>query len=788
MDAGEACDDGDANSDVDAGACRTDCSLAGCGDGILDPSEACDDGDANSDTVADACRTTCVEPSCGDGVIDSVEDCEGDLLGGATCVSEGYASGSLACSLCVFDEVACIADPAPSVGQVIITEVMANPGAVSDSLGEYFELYNTSASTTLELLGCTVTLAPDTVRTITSSLTIAPGEYLALARSDAPGFAPDYVYDTFIMPNDGGSLAIACGGTVIDEISFPSATAGEAYSLDPDLLDAEENDIAGSWCGAHLSMFDAGDDLGTPGAANGDCQYCGNSIINPGETCDGSDLGGTCTGLGYTGGVLACSDLCSHDTSGCSSEVPNVFFSEYIEGSSNNKFVEIHNGGAGSVDLALCEIRIFVNGADLVSGTVGHISLTGSLLSGASHVVCNSASGDTTLCDETSGAMTFNGDDTVVLHCSGTDVDTIGQVGVDPGSEWMANGVGTQNETIRRNCDITSGDRISDDAFDPSLQWTSYPIDTFNGLGNHCESIAPVPTAGELIITEVMHAAGADWIEVHNPSGADFDIGGCQLTSIHVTETFAMPQVVEAGAYLSIGAASAGFTPDVVIDGFALDTDLDIITLACAGTVDAVEYESAPTGAFPVLDGASLTLAPDHISATANDAASNWCLAVDTYDGSLRGTPGQANAICPTGTVSWSRLQFPHTMTIDAGATSGLVYGQFLIPGVTGDDGSGLTNQVVMQLGYGPFGENPVTHAGFTWITAEHHADFSEPGFEVNSEAQAALPGLAAGDYSYFYRFSNDGGVTWLYADTTGASNAAEFDFNDAGLLEVLAP
>ena len=41
-----------------------------------------------------------------------------------------------------------------------------------------------------------------------------------------------------------------------------------------------------------------------------DCPaYCGNNIIGPGEQCDGSQLGGqTCIGLGYSGGVLSCSN------------------------------------------------------------------------------------------------------------------------------------------------------------------------------------------------------------------------------------------------------------------------------------------------------------------------------------------------------------------------------------------------------------------------------------------------------------------------------------------------
>jgi hypothetical protein len=47
-----------------------------CGDGVVDSDEECDDGPANSDTLANACRTTCVRASCGDGVVDNGEICD----------------------------------------------------------------------------------------------------------------------------------------------------------------------------------------------------------------------------------------------------------------------------------------------------------------------------------------------------------------------------------------------------------------------------------------------------------------------------------------------------------------------------------------------------------------------------------------------------------------------------------------------------------------------------------------------------------------------------------------
>ncbi|TFH23136.1 MAG: hypothetical protein E4H03_06880, partial [Myxococcales bacterium] len=49
-----------------------------CGDGVVDENlgEECDDAGANSDTIPDACRTDCTLPTCGDGVTDTGEQCD----------------------------------------------------------------------------------------------------------------------------------------------------------------------------------------------------------------------------------------------------------------------------------------------------------------------------------------------------------------------------------------------------------------------------------------------------------------------------------------------------------------------------------------------------------------------------------------------------------------------------------------------------------------------------------------------------------------------------------------
>jgi cysteine-rich repeat protein len=57
-----------------------------CGDGTITGSELCDDGPANSDTMADACRTDCRPAHCGDGTTDTGESCDdGNSIAGDGC-------------------------------------------------------------------------------------------------------------------------------------------------------------------------------------------------------------------------------------------------------------------------------------------------------------------------------------------------------------------------------------------------------------------------------------------------------------------------------------------------------------------------------------------------------------------------------------------------------------------------------------------------------------------------------------------------------------------------------
>ena len=179
-----------------------------------------------------------------------------------------------------------------------------------------------------------------------------------------------------------------------------------------------------------------------------------------------------------------------------------IFFSEYIEGTSNNKALEIYNGTGAAINLATggYNVQMFYNG----SATAGlTINLTGIVASGDVYVLAQSSADPTILAqaDQTNGAGWFNGDDAIALRIGTTILDVIGQIGFDPGTEWGSGLISTADNTLQRKGTITIGDMIGSDAFDPSVEWDGFATNTFTGLGSYSGATPPpVPEPSTFVL------------------------------------------------------------------------------------------------------------------------------------------------------------------------------------------------------------------------------------------------------------------------------------------------
>ncbi len=89
--------------------------------------------------------------------------------------------------------------------------------------------------------------------------------------------------------------------------------------------------------------------------------------------------------------------------------------------------------------------------------------------------------------------INFNGDDTVLLLKNDVVIDAIGQLGVDPGTEWGTGDTSTQDATLRRKTTVTSGDADASNAFDPAVEWDGFAINTLDGLGGYPDEVVEPP-------------------------------------------------------------------------------------------------------------------------------------------------------------------------------------------------------------------------------------------------------------------------------------------------------
>ena len=204
---------------------------------------------------------------------------------------------------------------------------------------------------------------------------------------------------------------------------------------------------------------------------------------------------------------------CLFNPSDCSSgpggpgggDCAEVFISEYIEGSSLNKCIELYNPTSAAISLANYSLSVSFNGGSSTS----NISLTGSIPAFGTYVICNPSSGAAFLAkaDQTSGSINHNGDDAYTLLKDGNIIDRFGQLGVDPGSQWSGGGVTTQNQTLVRKQSVAKGDPNATDPFDPSVEWDGYGIDESSFLGFHnsvCGPAEPSCLITNISLTDVL--------------------------------------------------------------------------------------------------------------------------------------------------------------------------------------------------------------------------------------------------------------------------------------------
>ncbi|KZN36698.1 ExeM/NucH family extracellular endonuclease [Pseudoalteromonas luteoviolacea] len=178
----------------------------------------------------------------------------------------------------------------------------------------------------------------------------------------------------------------------------------------------------------------------------------------------------------------------------------SLIVSEYVEGSSYNKAIELYNTSDSTIDLSQYALKFYFNGK-ATSGMT--IALEGDLEPKSTHVIVHArASEELRLkAQQQKDGSWYNGDDAITLEQNGTVIDSLGQIGVDPGSAWSDQGVSTKDKSLVRDSSITLGDVNPNDEFVPSIEWVALDKDDFSNVGKHSSGGPVEPPA--LVCNEV---------------------------------------------------------------------------------------------------------------------------------------------------------------------------------------------------------------------------------------------------------------------------------------------
>lgn len=180
-----------------------------------------------------------------------------------------------------------------------------------------------------------------------------------------------------------------------------------------------------------------------------------------------------------------------------------LFISEYVVGTGNNKAYELYNPTASPIDLSSYELQRWSNGDENTDQT----TLMGTIPAFGTWVVVNGQTEDIDLgtfispaCDPELQALadqldnpypapTFmNGDDALVLVQNGSTIcDIFGKPLEDPGQGWTAptGEFITDNQTMVRKFEIVQGVTEIPLEFLPMMEYDTLGTDNWSNLGIH---------------------------------------------------------------------------------------------------------------------------------------------------------------------------------------------------------------------------------------------------------------------------------------------------------------
>jgi len=189
------------------------------------------------------------------------------------------ASGSL--TLTISDD-----EPAP-VGALLISEIMQNPGSVTDASGEWFEIFNTTGAD-IDINGYRISDNGSDSHVIASSVVVPANGMVVLCNNATlatnGGVPCDYRYSSFTLSNGDDEVVLSNGATEIDRVEYdggPNWPDPDGASMVFTGTASDDNNDFANWTEAttrEREYEDGGADLGSPGAT-GTLQNLGETVM-----------------------------------------------------------------------------------------------------------------------------------------------------------------------------------------------------------------------------------------------------------------------------------------------------------------------------------------------------------------------------------------------------------------------------------------------------------------------------------------------------------------------------
>jgi len=435
-----------------------------------------------------------------------------------------------------------------------------------------------------------------------SLVTLAGGTLTFNAAPDfeAPADAnSDNVYEVTVVVSDGSAKdAKDLSISVTNVNEGPQLLVNSAYTVEENTMTVATATVSDSTGDVTFSLSGTDASAMTIGASSGVLAFAANPDFEaPADAGADNVYNVTVTAADSAGANSADVAVTVTDVLECTGAC-DLFISEYAEGSSNNKYLEIANFTGAEVDLAGYALPS-VSNAPSTDGEYEYwnpdiFGANASIADGDVWVVCHPDSDESIIarCDSEHTYMS-NGDDGYKLvkgtEDSYTVVDTLGDFMGDPGSGWDICGVeaGTKDHTLVKkegkegNADWNASRGTSADDCDWIVaEKDAFMVTDWDGLGSHCYDSSN---------DAITFTSDATFSVAENSTAVGTVAAG--VAGCNSGDTVTMALSGADAALFTIDAAGAlafAAAPDFETPGSASGTnDYTVVVTATAGSVTA---------------------------------------------------------------------------------------------------------------------------------------------------------------------------------------------------------